>query len=83
MTPYCGYAIYDVERTRTRVEQLEIDALAGRCGAALWRSLTDPVHRLRRTANRPSRSNVEQRLDLARRESGGMRTPAGLWRVPR
>ena len=83
MTPYCGYAIYDVERTRTRVEQLEIDAQAGRCAAALWRSLTDRVHRLRRTANRPSRSKVEQRLDLAQRESGGMGTPAGLRRSPR
>ena len=78
MTPYCGYAIYDVERTRTRVEQLEIDAQAGRRAAALVRSLTAPVCRLRRRANPPSSSNVEQRLNLARRESEGTRTPAGL-----
>jgi hypothetical protein len=81
MTPYCGYAIYDVQRTRTRVKQLEIDAQAGRLAAALaalWRSLTNPVR-----AHGPSRFNNEQRLDRPRRDSGGMPASASRWRAPR
>jgi hypothetical protein len=86
MTPYCGYAIYDVERTKSSVEQLEIDAHAGRLAAALtqlWRSLTGPVRALRLTPERPSRLNVEQRLDLTPRDGGGMPTVAGQSRAPR
>jgi hypothetical protein len=81
MTPYCGYAIYDVQRTRTRVKQLEIDAQAGRLAAALaalWRSLTNPVR-----THGPSRFNKERHLDRARRDSGGMPVSASRWRAPR
>jgi hypothetical protein len=86
MTPYCGYAIYDVERTKSRVEQLEIDAQAGRLAAALtqlWRSLTGPVRALRLTPERPGRLNVEQRLDLTPRDGGGMRLLPASRRAPR
>ena len=74
MTPYCGYAIYDLERTKTRAEQLEIDAQAGRLAAALAQlcgSLAKPVRVLRRTPNCPIGLSVEERLDLARRAGGG------------